>query len=284
MSHFTVLVVTNTASEVEPALQPFHEYECTGTHDEYVIWVDCHNDVCYKWNNTPELHEQYKTFNEFTETYYGYKKNSDGRYGHFTNPNAKWDWWKIGGRWAGFFQLKPGTVGIKGEPGLMNSQRTENGVDQARKKDIDFAAMMQDAATAAEQRFDGAARIINGRTWTSWKATREALAPDIDTARRRYNGQKVVTDLDAWNETIHELDFFFDPDQFLCTRDKYIHKAKCNSISTFAILKDGEWLERGEMGWFGCTGNEKETWEDDFIAVLNTIPDDALLTIVDCHI
>jgi hypothetical protein len=40
MSHFTVLVVTDTPDEdaLTRALQPFHEYECTGTKDKYVVW------------------------------------------------------------------------------------------------------------------------------------------------------------------------------------------------------------------------------------------------------
>jgi len=45
MSHFTVLVVTDTAEELEAALQPFHEYECTGIEDEYVIDVDRTDEV-----------------------------------------------------------------------------------------------------------------------------------------------------------------------------------------------------------------------------------------------
>jgi hypothetical protein len=36
MSHFTVLVVTDSPDDVEAALQPFHEYECTGIFDDVV--------------------------------------------------------------------------------------------------------------------------------------------------------------------------------------------------------------------------------------------------------
>jgi hypothetical protein len=45
MSHFTVAVVTKEEPNsfnklLEDALQPYHEYECTGTLDKYVVWVD----------------------------------------------------------------------------------------------------------------------------------------------------------------------------------------------------------------------------------------------------
>lgn len=42
MSHFTVLVQTQTDdwSELEAALQPFHEFEITGIDDQYVAEID----------------------------------------------------------------------------------------------------------------------------------------------------------------------------------------------------------------------------------------------------
>lgn len=36
MSHFTVAVITTPDGDVDSALAPFHEYECTGVKDEYV--------------------------------------------------------------------------------------------------------------------------------------------------------------------------------------------------------------------------------------------------------
>ena len=54
------------------------------------------------------------------------------------------------------------------------------------------------------------------------------------------------------------------------------------------ITPDGEWYERGEMGWWACVSNEKEPadWEDEFkIAVKEFSKDDKIcVTLVDCHI
>lgn len=54
----------------------------------------------------------------------------------------------------------------------------------------------------------------------------------------------------------------------------------------FAIVKDGEWHERGEMGWWCCVSNEKaeETWSKEVKALLADLPADTLLTVIDCHI
>ena len=52
---------------------------------------------------------------------------------------GKWDWYQLGGRWTGYFSLKPGTKGVTGAPGLMTAPATGGRVDQARKKDIDLS-------------------------------------------------------------------------------------------------------------------------------------------------
>jgi len=59
--------------------------------------------------------EIYKTFDEYARKYHGYKKDErKDRYGYWENPNAKWDWCLLGGRWSGFFNLKPNREGIQG--------------------------------------------------------------------------------------------------------------------------------------------------------------------------
>ena len=47
MSHFTVLVIGNN---VEEQLQPYHEFECTGTDDKYVKDIDITEDVRDAYN------------------------------------------------------------------------------------------------------------------------------------------------------------------------------------------------------------------------------------------
>jgi len=68
-----------------------------------------------------------------------------GGYGYWANPNAKWDWYSLGGRWTGFFRLKDGpdgTVaeGVTGRPGLMAEDAKPRHADQAIKMNIDWGA------------------------------------------------------------------------------------------------------------------------------------------------
>lgn len=102
------------------------------------------------------------------------------------NPNSKWDWWTIGGRWAG---LLNNTAGRKAEK--------YNGKDILRRRDL--------------------------------------RQPE----------------------------------------------------STFAYLtKDGEWVEKGQMGWFGMASNEQdqELWDKAMAEYLLTVPGEDWLVLVDCHI
>ncbi len=57
-------------------------------------------------------------------------------------------------------------------------------------------------------------------------------------------------------------------------------------IIPFAIIKDGKWIDRGEMGWFGMVNNakDKNEWYTEFYKIWDTINDDDLIYVFDCHI
>lgn len=64
--------------------------------------------------------------------------------------------------------------------------------------------------------------------------------------------------------------------------DEYV---KSNAgFATFAAVKDGEWHERGKMGWWAITTDEKDNWQQEFNRLLADVRDDERITIVDCHI
>lgn len=138
MSHFTVLVPAKDEAELEAKLLPYHEYECTGI-EQYIEFVPANmkelNDDFAKYGNG-------RTFDEFVADWSGYTKNEQGIYGRITNPNKKWDWWVVGGRWTGKLELLPGATGGSGEPGLGTKPNTnETRADYALIRDIDVEAM-----------------------------------------------------------------------------------------------------------------------------------------------
>lgn len=53
-----------------------------------------------------------------------------------------------------------------------------------------------------------------------------------------------------------------------------------------AVVIQGRWYERGDMGWWGCIHDAKDeaAWRREFTALVNALPADTLLSAFDCHI
>ena len=113
MSHFNVAVFTHTddPSELETLLAPFTEE------------VDA---------NSP--------YAEFEEDADGELNPINGKHGYWFNPNAKHDYWLLGGRWRGQLKLKEGKNGRYGEDSWMRKgEPTDpNRCDCAKAQDCDF--------------------------------------------------------------------------------------------------------------------------------------------------
>lgn len=156
MSHFTVLVVAQSDWELQDKLAPFHEYECTGI-EEYLEFVGETEQALREEYETKVLYdgtlikEMYSTFDQFVSDWHGYHEKRGDVWGRMTNPNAKWDWWVIGGRWTGSLILRDENVwhGV-GKPGLFGSYDPDPlKADYARKGDINWEAMDEDFQTFA---------------------------------------------------------------------------------------------------------------------------------------
>lgn len=231
---------------------------------------------------------KFATFEEFVKDFHNQEERDpeEGAYGYWENPNAKWDWWVIGGRWSGFFQLKPDVAGTLGERGsyekVLNTPDNRAGkADQAFKRDIDFDLMRHEARYEAVKRFDNfdefMVKFPNFKGWTHFRELME-----IDAAREAYRSQ------DGKNELEETFGFSMDcwADRFSIGREKYIAQQEASAFATFAVVKDGKWYERGSMGWWGCVADEKDSdnWNEEFLKLIEGVSDDTLLTIIDCHI
>lgn len=317
MSHYTVLVIGN---DPEKQLQPYHEYECTGIEDEYVIDVDYTDkikdylerklfvgkkkdseDYDYEYDEETAK-ENLVSYEEMTKLQYlelikadidkevaeefGVEKK-DGIWYRKTNPNSKWDWYQLGGRWAGFFKLKEGAVGEVG--GSLFGPPAENGyVDQAKKGDIDFEGMRNEAAKEASEAYDKAmtyiGHISDHENWDVFRDRIFAEGGDIDEARKKYHDQPKVK---AWNQ-IEDRDFKFryDVDRFSVSKEEFVDRARNSACVSFAVVKDSKWYEKGKMGWWAMVSNEKDPneWNREFNKLIDSVSDDALISLYDCHI
>lgn len=181
------------------------------------------------------------------------------------NNQSKWDWYQIGGRYAGQIMVKPG-VEIE-DPNFSwgweeedRKEITDKGfaTDQAYVKDIDFPKMHR-----TEESYNESLRY--------WELIVEEQKP------------KNSKEKDAVKFS------FYKPSYYI---ERYKDKenfAKCrSSFSMWAVVKDGVWYEKGEMGWFAMsdeTHDEAVDWEMNFFdRFIKDLPEDTLLTVIDCHI
>lgn len=285
MSHFSVLVI---GDDVEGQLQPYHEYECTGIEDEYVVDVDrtddarkeyeafrsrfasfeeCLADVASQYQNLDvddagvreEAKREWKkrqeiSFGGFVEMWHGQHLNEDRRYIVRTNPNAKWDWWKVGGRWADWLNIS-----------------------QGKAADFDFVERRGAAAVEAADEW-GSLKIDGLGQPKPWSEFREQY-DTIEAARDAYAAHPFVQQIRArgpWN----------DPDNYLGSRQDYIDRRVRNACVPFAVVKDGEWHAKGDMGWFATVTNAQDPndWAYWVNSLLDSLDPDEMLTVIDCHI
>lgn len=298
MSHFAVLVI---GDDYEAQLAPYHEFECTGMDDEYVQNLD----------RLPEAREQYakearnQSLADFIAGWYGVsllgpdedpdlgdrhkygwvRVDANGDVIEFidrTNPNSKWDWYSVGGRWRGFFQVKAGTVAVVGRPGVFDNAPEFN-ADEIRRGDVDFAAMRSVAEVKAELDYTLYEDAIDGTPEPdTWDAVRERH-PEDNAARKEYREQARIIALDKadlmpWFKSLEDV--------YGGGREAFIARAVATVAVPFAIVMDGQWIAKGDMGWFGMSDDKvsQDEWNQRVQDIYDSLPDDTMLTLVDCHV
>lgn len=162
-----------------------------------------------------------------------------------TNPNKKWDYWVEGGRSGG--QLLVNSPFSKGYPSSWNCAGSE---------------------------------AIEGHAWANFAKVKDiqwTLMEQIDREKRaKY-----------WDEAQGKSDgekYFSYGIEKEMTKEDYINKG--SEFCTFAVVwPDGQWYERGSMGWWAAVSNEDEAWGKKYKErFLDKADPEWTLTIVDCHI
>ena len=252
--------------------------------------------------------------------YYGAEARGEGEHVQIvkrTNPNKQWDWWTLGGRWRGMLRVKAGRKGTTGDPGTFEAlgmdKRDRPGVDQARKGDLDIEAMRLDAVAqrrsavreAYQKVKENEAKVmvhfghITDTEVTALWQEFTALYADLQAQHKALTGvphfwqwvkdggsPRMAQLLEMHVEGIGH--FGFDGANVpLDEADPFAWADRAPPLATFAFLGlDGVWRERGEMGWWGMVANEKDrrAWEDELARAVADLPDDVVLSLVDCHI
>lgn len=290
MSHFTVLVI---GDDINKALAPFNEQpeEDDEACKPHMVWT--------VYGKKDEYHGDTKEEAEKACADVGDTIN-DGPYCH--NSQAKWDWYQLGGRWSGMLKHKPDSTSHKGGSKSLlagGGGPPEGRCDSILKKDLDLEGMFAEKEKLAKKWWAEAQSVFGDtpehKSWEQTLADHKEkygkMDKDIaDKAREEYYAQPrvQVAQLAAKEneDSVFNWRVGFTADDFSTTKEEFIKRMKVRAISTYAILHNGEWIQKGEMGWFGMSNDEmtQDEWDDKFLKFLDELPDDARLSVVDCHI
>lgn len=291
MSHFTVLVI---GDDVDAALEPFDETIELAKYVEYTreqliaksrqkvedykngLYAEYLADpVKYKAECTNDYHMRYieEEFpkklqwtdqQHYEEAICYYEPEDIGPNGEVystRNPQGYWDWYQIGGRWAGAITVKPGTTfdtpnfswwwSAEEMDRVIKTLKT----DSALLKDIDFDAM---------------------------------VAEDIQNYTERYN---IIINWDTIPAEEKFGRFFWANDEIEFVKaghslQEYLDEFIPHPLSAYAYIYNGIWNAKGKMGWFGCSDDKVSKWEwkKEFTKFISTLDPETRITFVDCHV
>ena len=259
MSHFTVGVIVRRPEDLENALAKYNEQD----EDFMIREVNWTKELYIKKHRADypatDLTDE-EIWQEAREAYGMENSDDENIYGYY-NPDARWDWWVLGGRWRYQLKVRKNTPHLKDRDFFAGEPRKQRGkyrwCDAAPIKDILWSHLNRATPEKIEQmsRFwdvvvDGAEKREDEDFGFHWKG---------EYYREMYG-----------------------------TKENYIMKE--NTFYTHDLL-DGindEWYTMGDMGWFGCDNSTRESFEEylrDFYEIIQR-PEyqDYWFCVVDCHI
>ena len=269
MSHFTVAVITEgmpTAEKIRKALAPFQENNMGDCPKEYMEFVSVTKQCKRDYSEEGEATKiKYPTLKEYIEGYCGYSYDNEKKdYGYWENPNAKWDWYQVGGRWAGRLVVASDCMNCDIGEKSWGYGSTDPYATIGRYKKVDAARIKDLVFLDCHKKYIDAKRF--------WELYIEKQEPQNDEEK----------------ELIKYV--FYTPKYYIDTyKDKETYAECETTFNTYAVIdKEGHWSAKGEMGWFGISSSA-ESQEVDFIKnykknVFDTAGEDDYITIVDCHI
>jgi hypothetical protein len=207
------------------------------------------------------------------------------------NPEAKWDYWRIGGRWGDYFKAKQSAPDLVFGPRGWDSPKATH-VRQLRCDGgpielLDFEATRDKKAREAHRRYDQWESICKdtpvAKAWSHFTGLVDLGDLEIDDARRDYHQQpriRAAKDLTGWGSCPVE--------EFLSPREEYVSEARRGAVPGYALVTlEREWVAPGRMGWFGMSSDGPGERSGYHVAVnqyLDQVHPQTLLVALDCHI
>lgn len=303
MSHFSLVVCLGDLNDLGDALapydenkevEPYRDYEDGEPKDYWLVDILRTENALNPDNATLTWGEVAAAHNARYPGDDPLLVDEGGRAYHDStrNPDAKWDYWRIGGRWGGYFVVRPGRESqvLKPKRGWDSPDVImANTCDAGPKSALDLDALREAKAEKARKTYAEFHALVAGtpeaRPWSEFVALADKLDDySIDQARQEYHSQPRV-------EAINGTDFQWHDDA-IATFQKperlYVEFERARAVPGYALLTlDGKWMAPGRMGFWGVSSDTESDrigyWEA-ANAYIESLPDTAWLVAVDCHI
>ena len=235
--------------------------------------------------------QTYDTFEEFCADYHSAEPNEEGLYGYTSNANAKWDYFSLGGRWTGYFRAKERCTGSLGISGVFENQALPGHFDWMIKREIDFDSAMNQAAIDAAAKYVLFQELVSlhGVPRLSGEIIEEIGEKNQDQFRELFWNQPIVRAMQEKKlfsqfcapETVDAFGTGSEE-----AKSYYVETARLGCVVPYSILHEGQWYQRGQMGWFGFSNDAmtQGEWVRKAWSLIESLPDTNKMALVDCHI
>lgn len=238
------------------------------------------------------VRDRYPTFEQYMAEYCEEKPDEKtGQWGYWENPNAKWDWYVIGGRWGGMLPVRAGAkrgVGDSHSMGETDDQRKPTRADYTRIADIDMDAVASQAQEEADKFWGEWVEFCDGKTFPGFDGPRDAahrmgLIDCKDATELTGNEWRTIKWGHQNTPGVDRFDVLKEID-----RDAAIalHKRMRGPLRPYAYLDGEGWHAPGRMGWWGISSDNAEQlgkYADQFMDWLKGGDRSDWAVIVDCH-
>jgi hypothetical protein len=289
MSHFSVIVIVSNATDADDAISKA---------EEKLEPYSCHREVAPRMVGFLSFETYYNTLNEIndfkdegyaminfespdtreaeilTEELGEEIRIIDDKYARIStyNPEARWDWYELGGRFEN----------------LIPSKLFSKGVNVSRKQDIDLEGTKQIALAKAlldyEKFEEITAKFIPGPTFEEIFDGISDTLPEV--TRKRAAGAQYRED--PWVKEVSKMlgRTFLDVHAYFFVndggKDAYLENAVNGYWAPFALLSgDDEWFETGRGYLASSTDAE---WNTLFAEQVEHADDDSWFLVYDLHI
>lgn len=299
MSHFSCLAV---GRDLERIMEPYCEqdenyFKPVEDSEEYLKEVNAKKETFL--NDEKFLDKcggkDKATFEKYIKWYYGYNpcttqdeeeqciadKQSyvllvDGnvvKMVYFTNPNARWDWYDDdeGGRFGSNIRTKNGEYVCHGTIG-----------------EIDIDGMLEEKRKKLADEYDSMFAVVGHvpafAPWRDYADRIDKGQITRDEARTLFYNQPDVKLLEEWAK---KMDYWsIEHENYMLTREEYIAQA---NLPLWCANINGEWLEKGKMGWWAISLDKKQEteWKGEIVSRLREEIEkdpEQEFWYIDCHI